>query len=346
MNQPISSFPHSPEEHDAANGTLGFRFVRALAVEKSVLDPRLAPKEVRVLAAIAYHMNSKTLRAWPSYRAISEIVGYADEVIERAIKNLVRYGYIFRYRKALHRWERARVHYGLINVSFDDIEHVIAAAVAQIRKNEEHKSGHARLIPTRKSGLGTARPPIKKSGSAPDPAQKIASDPDVLVVSNPDDKPGDESGCVGSRFAADETIKDFETLYHAWIQKEPAETGPDARNLIGNLVRAAVAAHDVETNVAEAAAAAATISVTADIADGRIRSKTCGSLARYFRSVLDNEINRLKLGSATFRAAVRSEHLVQEEKHVLRMREATRPARRARSSFGNIVDSSFERTSP
>jgi hypothetical protein len=67
--------PTSPTQHDLKNAELGFRFVRALAVEKAVLDPRLAPKDIRVLAALSFHMNAKTMRAWPSYDRVSEIVG-------------------------------------------------------------------------------------------------------------------------------------------------------------------------------------------------------------------------------------------------------------------------------
>lgn len=333
----------SLKEHDAANNALGFRFVRALAVEKAVLDPRLAPREVRVLAAIAHHMNATTMRAWPSYRKISEIVGYADEVIERAIKNLVLYDYIFREpnRRAPYPGARAMVHYGLKAVSFDDIELVIAAAVAQIQKNEECKSGHARLIPTRKSGLGSALTPIKKLGSTSDPAQKIAADPDILVVRNPDEEPGQESGCVGSRFAADGLFKGFESLHLAWTQERA--TGPDRRQLIENLFQrelgAAAATHDVEMEIVVAAAAAAMISVTADLVDGRIRSKTSASLLRYFHSVLDGEIMRLKLARAAFKASVRSEHLVQEERHTKRMQGVARPQPHAPPSF----DESFAR---
>lgn len=341
-HQPNTSL--SLKEHDSANTALGFRFVRALAVEKAVLDPRLAPREVRVLAAIAHHMNATTMRAWPSYRKISEIVGYANEVIERAIKNLVLYDYIFREpnRRAPYPGARAMVHYGLKAVSFDDIELVIAAAVAQIQKNEECKSGHARLIPTRKSGLGSALPPIKKLGSTSDPAQKIAADPDILVVRNPDEEPGQESKCVGSRFAADGLFKGFESLHLAWSQERA--TDPDRRQLIENLLQgeldAAVATHDVEMDIVVVAAAAAMISVTADLVDGRVRSKTSSSLFRYFRSVLDSEIKRRKLADATFKASVRSEHFVQEERHAQRMRAVARPAPYAPPS----IDESFIRT--
>lgn len=343
MNNHQTNISPSLNEHDAANSALGFRFVRALAVEKAVLDPRLAPKEVRVLAAIAYHMNATTMRAWPSYQKLSEIVGYQDEVIERAIKNLISYDYIFREprRRAPYPGARAMVHYGLKAVSFDDIEHVIAAAVAQIQKNEASKRGHARLIPTRKSGLGSALSPIKKSGSTSDPAQKIAADPDILVVRNPNEEPGQEREYVGSRFAADRIIKDFETLYRAWTQEGADETDPDRWQLIENLfsgeLAAAVTTHGVETNVVTAAAMAAIISVTADLADGRIRSKTSSALFRYFRSVLDGEIQRLMIGGAAFKASVRSEHLVQEEKHAKRMRGIARPASHAPRS----LDESF-----
>ncbi|HML28722.1 MAG TPA: helix-turn-helix domain-containing protein, partial [Hyphomicrobium sp.] len=124
--------PIGSRHYEASNTAHSFRFARALAVEKAVLDPRLAPKDIRVLAAIAYHMNEKTRRAWPSYERISQIVGYTPEVIERAIKILLVCGYIFRDRHAPITGGRAVVHYGLGAVGFDDIEEVVTAAVMHL----------------------------------------------------------------------------------------------------------------------------------------------------------------------------------------------------------------------
>ena len=44
-------------DDDAANAALGFRFVRALAVERAALDPTLPKACTFVLAAITYHMK-------------------------------------------------------------------------------------------------------------------------------------------------------------------------------------------------------------------------------------------------------------------------------------------------
>lgn len=196
--------PVDAEHHDVPNAALGFRFVRALAVEKAVLDPRLTPKEIRVLAAISYHMNARIMRAWPSYKRISEIVGYTHETIERAIKNLIDCGYLFRERRAPITGGRALVHYGLKSMTFDDIEVVITAAVEHLRSTSEHaRSGRSRLTPLKTQGSGALTPLKRSEANGPHPAHLVTSDPDNLAAPQSaqfaDSNPGDEHRLNGTR---------------------------------------------------------------------------------------------------------------------------------------------------
>jgi predicted transcriptional regulator len=58
-----------------------------------VVDRRLSPLDVRVLAAIAIHVNDKH-RAWPSQEWVAQLVGVRRETANRAIGRLADLGYL------------------------------------------------------------------------------------------------------------------------------------------------------------------------------------------------------------------------------------------------------------
>ena len=172
------SFQRSPD--DEVNGALGFWFVRALAVEKAALDANLLPAAVRVLAAILYFMNNTTKRAWPSYERIHEITGYSRDTIERAIRQLIGSGYLFRERNAPITGGRALVHYGLRALHPSHIDRMISAAVEEFRRQRPAPEAD----PVINSGVGLTQG--KTAGSAADPGIFAASDPGIFVRQEPD----------------------------------------------------------------------------------------------------------------------------------------------------------------
>ena len=172
------SVQRSPD--DEVNGELGFRFVRALAVEKAALDANLSPAAVRVLAAILYFMNNTTKRAWPSYERIHEITGYSRDTIERAIRQLIGSGYLFRERKAPITGGRALVHYGLRALHPSHIDRMISAAVQEFRRQRPAPEAD----PVKNSGVGLTQG--KTAGSTADPGIFAVSDPGIFVRQEPD----------------------------------------------------------------------------------------------------------------------------------------------------------------
>lgn len=121
------------ERADRANAALGFRFVRALAVEKAVLDPRLSGAAVKVLAAISYFMDSSSQRAWPSWATIQEVAGISERTMTEALQSLKAHGYVFTERRAPIGGGRAIVHYALGEVRIGDLDAVVTAAVTAYR---------------------------------------------------------------------------------------------------------------------------------------------------------------------------------------------------------------------
>ncbi|MEQ1710313.1 MAG: helix-turn-helix domain-containing protein [Hyphomicrobium sp.] len=165
--------------HDDANAALGFRFVRALAVEKAALDRDLPHACVRVIAAICYFMNGRNRRAWPSYARISEVTGYSTDTIERAIRQLRDGGYLFTERRSPITGGRALVHYGLGTIEPADIDRMIAAAVDALRRNEPC----ANADPGKNAGVRLT--PAKMPGWRSDPGKSPASDPGILPPQEP-----------------------------------------------------------------------------------------------------------------------------------------------------------------
>ena len=161
------------------NGALGFRFVRALAVEKAALDANLLPAAVRVLAAILYFMNNTTKRAWPSYERIHEITGYSRDTIERAIRQLIGSGYLFRERNAPITGGRALVHYGLRALHPSHIDRMISAAVEEFRRQRPAPEAD----PVKNSGVRLTQG--NTAGSTADPSIFAASDPGIFVRQEP-----------------------------------------------------------------------------------------------------------------------------------------------------------------
>ena len=170
---------NTPQQHDAVNAALGFRFIRALAVEKAALDRTLSPACVRILAGISYFMNSQIKRAWPSYKRISEITGYSEDVIDKSIRRLKVAGYLFTERRAPVTGGRALVHYGLAALHPSDIDSMISDAVSKLRRNAEAQSAH----PAKKSGAKLTPP--KRAKWVSDPAIFVPSDPAVIIPQEP-----------------------------------------------------------------------------------------------------------------------------------------------------------------
>ena len=170
----------TPAEHDAANAAVGFRFVRALAVEKAALDRELPPACTRVLAALSYFMNDKTKRAWPSYRTIADLTGYGQDTIDRTIRQLKSAGYLFTERRAPIAGGRALVHYGLGAIQPQDIQDMVAAAIKELRRRESGSADSAK-----KSGVSRKLTPPENAGSKADPAIFDASDSAILSPQEP-----------------------------------------------------------------------------------------------------------------------------------------------------------------
>ena len=301
-------------EYDAANAVTGFRFVRALAVEKAALDPGLSPKCVFVLAAISYFMNSTTGRAWPGYRRIAELTGYGVDSIERAIRELKAANYLFTERKAPPTGGRALVQYGLGPIYPNDIDEMLTAAVtAAVDEIQRRERGN--FDPGKKPGARDGLTPAKISGSE--------ADPDFFVPCDPDFFPRQEPLLVETKlvgefaharescpdFVEERAVAQFHHLASTWgnPRGEPVD-----RAKTEELLASALREHDGE---APAIIVNALRGVLAEAAITEPRASGAKPFFGWFRVVLRSEIGKLKLAGAAQAARAITAQRVAERRH-------------------------------
>lgn len=316
-------------QHDAANAATGFRFVRALAVEKAALDRGLSSKCVFVLAAISHFMNSTTGRAWPSYRRIAELTGYSEDSIERAIRELKATNYLFTERKAPPTGGRAVVQYGLGAICPNDIDEMLTAAVTAVA-DEMRQRERSNSDPGKKPGVRHGLTPPKMSGSETDPDFSIPSDPDFFPPQEPlAVEPLLVSEFVHARedleFVDAQDVARFNSFASTWGNPGGKPLG---RERTDQLLGTALREHDREP---PAILANALRLVLAEAAITEPRVPGPKAFFGWFRAVLRSEVGKLKLSQAEHRArAVTAQH-VAEHRH----EQATvpRPSRRAGDSL-------------
>jgi hypothetical protein len=280
-------------EHDVVNNEVGFRFVRALAVEKAVLDPRLKPSDSKVLAAISYFMNGRTKRAWPSYERIAEITGYSEDGIDRSIRNLKRAGYLFTERKAPITGGRALVHYGLSTVRLTDLNEMVTAAVIELRRSKTLQLAD----PARNSGVRLT--PTKRAESKADPAVFRPSDPAVFYRQElTTDEPIVEEVVERARdlsVYSDDQLDELHQLCSKWGQKPNAITfneidRPTSDRMIAGEIDACRRRHPgIDDAHTRSAALVALNTLRGTRATG---TNGASSALKLFRSAIDSEIAR------------------------------------------------------
>lgn len=275
------------EDHDRMNAEVGFRFVRAIAVEKAALDRELTPVAIRVLAVICYFMNNTVRRAWPGYAMISEVSGYSQSSIESAVRELKSRGYLFSERRAPITGGRALVHYGLCSIGPADIDAQINVYLANWNRKRAHYPENC--------GVGLTLGEIQ--GSASDPANFNASDPPISLTQKPLLKEPKDRGI-------DQHRRDFAVMFFGWgSDKPPIITEAMQAKAREALDRALLTLKPgaLRSDIAERALAA-TIS---DLATRTAKAKGSTAFMSLFRTVLNHQAGALAIGDANVEASAR-----------------------------------------
>lgn len=328
--------PMTAAEHDAANVSAGFRFIRALAVEKAALDQGLPHSCVRVLAAISYFMNSQTQRAWPGYDRIAEITGYSKDVIERSIRELKKANYLHSERRA--RFDalaspndrRALVHYGLCAVAPTDLDALVTDAVMKFRAARTAITAPSH--PCRKSGVRTNPTTVESHGSESHPCKSSQADP----VNFPRQEPywneplkKEREGGGERRWSCnieDAHLDRFSELYTTWGSERSIILAPINRDLTDGLLASELAVYgDTPPDIIRQAFLLALNTTSAKSYDNRSEESRPGSggggsaMLGYFRKVLRSEIGNIGIASVAVAAKAASERAVQEVLHQKRI---------------------------
>jgi hypothetical protein len=348
MTVPVGDAPIlSSTHHDAQNAELGFRFIRALAVEKAALDRDLPRACTFILAAISYFMNSQTKRAWPGYQTIADLTGYSEDVIDKSVRELKRAGYLFTERKSPITGGRALVHYGLGAIHPRDIDQMIAAAVEELRR-----SGSQNSDPAKKSGVKAKLAPPKTAGSKADPANFSASDPAKFSPQEPYKKEPTIKRTEGTRVASidieESHLDEFARLYTIWGNERGIVLSPIDREHTDRQLAGELSIHQqVDPQVLRQAFIASLNTTSAkshENAGASTKPASVGGSAMlgYFRKCLRSEIGNVQLAAATLTAKARAEQHFQEAQLTQRVQSIGQPrTRNSRGSYGAAFDAAF-----
>ncbi|WP_210486742.1 helix-turn-helix domain-containing protein [Microvirga antarctica] len=92
----LSSAPPVPSSQRLASS---FVVAKLRWIDQIRLDGRLTPTSVMVGLAIAQHVNSKSLLAWPQQATLSAEVRLSERTIREEIGKLVEFGHLARGKK-------------------------------------------------------------------------------------------------------------------------------------------------------------------------------------------------------------------------------------------------------
>lgn len=68
------------------------RFAQVSAA--AIFDPKMEAAAFRVLCAISYHVDRKSLAAWPAVSTLAEMLGVTRPAVQKQIRILERLGYV------------------------------------------------------------------------------------------------------------------------------------------------------------------------------------------------------------------------------------------------------------
>jgi hypothetical protein len=134
----------SLSEAAQANIETGVLLLCKEALITAIQDKRLQRPHLRVLAAIATHINTRTAKAWPSRMAIAIMADLSPKSVSNVVLQLRGWGYLVSDRETVEQADGKRLTvYTFGNIDHDGIRREIAAFVNRLREQrdpEEAKS--------------------------------------------------------------------------------------------------------------------------------------------------------------------------------------------------------------
>ena len=110
------------------------------ALVTAIQDRRLGRSHLRVLAAMAMHINSTSAKAWPSRRVIADMLGIAPVTVSNKIRELRKMGYLISGRERVEAaGNRSLTVYTFGNIDHDTIRREVTHFVTKMREQRKPK---------------------------------------------------------------------------------------------------------------------------------------------------------------------------------------------------------------
>jgi hypothetical protein len=127
----------SLDEAAKANLDTGVLLLCKESLITAIQDRRLHRGHLRVLAAIAMHMNSRTGKAWPGRQAIGETLGMPVKTVSNLLLELREFGYLIAARQMVEEANnRNLMVYTFGNIDHDTIRREITKFIEGVRSGE------------------------------------------------------------------------------------------------------------------------------------------------------------------------------------------------------------------
>lgn len=126
-----------------ANIETGVLLLCKEALITAIQDRRLKRPHLRVLAAIATHINTRTAKAWPSRMAIAIMADISPKSVSNVILELRGWGYLVADRETVEQADGKRLTvYTFGNIDHEGIRREIAAFVSKLRDQRGYDDCH------------------------------------------------------------------------------------------------------------------------------------------------------------------------------------------------------------
>jgi hypothetical protein len=115
----------------------GFHLSTSETAWTAIDDLRVSRFQLRVLRAIARHLNSVTGVAFPGRKLLAEQLGCSEGVVGNAISGLIAFGYLVSERRQPQPGSRPLAHYALTRPSVEELQAEIAKFIEQKKSKSQ-----------------------------------------------------------------------------------------------------------------------------------------------------------------------------------------------------------------
>ena len=236
MTTTIINKPMTLAEAAEANLKTGVLLLCKEALVTAIQDRRLERGHLRVLAAIANFMSSRTAKAWPGRAAVAAVTGMNVKTVSNTLLELRNFRYLLAEREAVEEANnRCLTVYTFGNIDHETIRREITAFVETVRKarSPEQLRGEPEKVPAH-GELQSPRPrgqspPTGNSAASEVPAHGVGKSPPTgdsnsekeLEESIWSEASSDDANTTELPKGKSDYSADFETFWKAY---------PDTRN--------------------------------------------------------------------------------------------------------------------